>query len=116
VTGTYANNEIGIHRVENRTESLACTLHVYAPPLRRMRIFDEVTGRVSVHLAASRSTAAVGEENYHGQGYDPSFDIDAWNAYHKYFSLDGDGDEVGAGDGLSGGHGLPTKEGHRSTC
>ena len=73
--------------------------------------------RVSVHLAASRSTAAVGEENYHGQGYDPSFDIDAWNAYHKYFSLDQeDGGEVGAGDRLSGGHGLPTNEGHRSTC
>jgi len=41
VTGTYANNDIGIHRVENRTSSLACTLHVYAPPLRKMKIFSE---------------------------------------------------------------------------
>ena len=134
VTGTYANNEIGIHRVENRTDKLACTLHVYAPPLRRMRIFDEATGRVHAHLAASRSTAAAGDENYHGGGHGSrTFDIDAWNSYHKYFSLldeghgdgghgykgHGDGEnEVGTGDGRSNGRGggQPMSERHRNTC
>jgi len=76
VTGTYANNEIGIHRVENRTDSLACTLHVYAPPLKKMRIFDETTGRVHVHLAAS--TEAEEEKCCHN----PAFDVDAWNSIH----------------------------------
>ena len=124
MTGTYANNEIGIHRVENRTDKLACTLHVYAPPLRRMRIFDEATGRVHAHLAASRSTAAAGDENYHGHGHgSQTFDIDAWNSYHKYFSLldggHGDGEhEVGTGDGRSNGRGggQPMSERHRNTC
>jgi cysteine dioxygenase len=57
VVGTYANNEIGIHRVENRTDKLACTLHVYAPPLRKMRIFNE-DGRCHVHLAKATLDSA----------------------------------------------------------
>jgi cysteine dioxygenase len=39
--GGYVNNDIGIHRVENRSDKPAYTLHVYAPGLRKMRIFSE---------------------------------------------------------------------------
>ena len=40
-TNTYANNDLCLHRIENRSDKLACTLHVYAPPLRKMRIYAE---------------------------------------------------------------------------
>jgi cysteine dioxygenase len=78
VTGTYANNDIGIHRVENRTSKMACTLHVYAPPLRKMKIFTEA-GDVHVHVAKKSA----------GGGCDSAvctpdctgiFDVEAWNA------------------------------------
>jgi len=36
----YVNNDEGIHRVENRTDKPAYTLHIYAPGLRKMRIFQ----------------------------------------------------------------------------
>lgn len=73
VTSTYANNEIGIHRVENRTDKLACTLHIYAPPLRKMRVFDE-SGNVRVHVAKASTTCPGGTCR---QGL---FDVAAWNA------------------------------------
>jgi cysteine dioxygenase len=41
---TYVNNERGIHRVENRTDKPAYTLHVYAPGLRKMRLFQALEG------------------------------------------------------------------------
>lgn len=75
VTSTYANNDIGIHRVENRTDKLACTLHVYAPPLRKMRIFDE-SGKVRVVVAtASKCGSASCIEKC-----ERIFDVEAWNA------------------------------------
>jgi cysteine dioxygenase len=74
VTSTYANNEIGLHRVENRTEKLACTLHVYAPPLKKMRIYNE-DGKVKVFVATA-STRESGDSLTN----DPIFDVDAWNA------------------------------------
>ena len=51
-SSTYANNEIGLHRVENRTDQPAYTLHVYAPGLRKMTIFKEC-GSVSICCVAA---------------------------------------------------------------
>eukprot|EP01079_Euglenida_sp_SAG-EU17-18_P006868 gene6868-1227_t len=71
----YANNDIGLHRVENRSGNLACTLHVYAPPLTKMRIFTE-EGHVHVHS----STCTMPDCGTMGceQGEGP-FDMEAWN-------------------------------------
>eukprot|EP00936_MAST-01D_sp_MAST-1D-sp1_P001996 g1996.t1 len=79
---TYANNDIGLHRVENRTDAPAATLHVYAPPLKKMRIYTE-DGRVRVHVASTRCCDELLE---HDPGASSScvsseciFDVDAWN-------------------------------------
>mmetsp|Transcript_11730 Transcript_11730/g.21373 ORF Transcript_11730/g.21373 Transcript_11730/m.21373 type:complete len:367 (+) Transcript_11730:123-1223(+) len=84
VTGTYANNDIGIHRVENRSDKLSCSLHIYAPPLRKMKIFDE-EGNVHVHLATKSNPVDLGDE-CGGNECDGVcvlrkgiFDVDAWN-------------------------------------
>lgn len=76
VTSTYANNDIGIHRVENRTDKLACTLHIYAPPLRKMRIFEE-SGKVRVVVA---QTVLCGSDLSCLGKCTGIFDVDAWNA------------------------------------
>ena len=47
VTTAYANNDIALHRVENRTDAPAFTLHIYAPGLRKIKLFREC-GEVSV--------------------------------------------------------------------
>lgn len=86
VVGTYANNEVGIHRVENRTDKLACTLHVYAPPLRKMRIFTE-DGRCHVHVAKANLDSATGgggsimgpEGHLGGSANCDQIDVDSWN-------------------------------------
>ena len=74
VQSTYANNDIGIHRVENRTDKLACTLHVYAPPLKKMRIYNEETRAVWVYVASANCNG--NNENLCNA---PVFDVDAWN-------------------------------------
>jgi len=51
-TLTYANNDVGLHRVENRTDKPAYTVHVYAPGLRKMRIF-KCGGEVCLHTVAA---------------------------------------------------------------
>ena len=73
VTGTYANNEIGIHRVENRTDKLACTFCVCvggvpSPPTRpvsppaRPFLPHGVAQLLSLlgHRAAPRSPSLLG--------------------------------------------------------
>mmetsp|Transcript_23159 Transcript_23159/g.59528 ORF Transcript_23159/g.59528 Transcript_23159/m.59528 type:complete len:447 (-) Transcript_23159:244-1584(-) len=79
---TYANNEIGIHRIENRTDEPAITLHVYAPRLRKMTVFREV-GDHSVATVAAVSYMSEGGEKTglwsketHPDGV---IDVDAWN-------------------------------------
>ena len=80
--GTYANNDVGIHRVENRQISYG-TVHIYAPPLRKMKIFDE-DGRVHVHVATANLDSRedvhsiMGPEG-HASGGTPCFDVVAWN-------------------------------------
>ena len=84
VVGTYANNDIGIHRIENRGDKLACTLHVYAPPLRKMKIFNEA-GNVHVHVAKSAhpSDCIMGPDGHSSDAenscYSGVFDVAAWN-------------------------------------
>lgn len=77
ITNTYANNDIGIHVVENRTDQPAYTLHTYAPPLRKMKIFTE-SGEVSVHVASAfEPYISIGGE------LTGDLDVEAWNQ-HRY--------------------------------
>jgi len=76
ITATYANNDIGIHRVENLTNKPAYTLHVYAPPLRKFKLFKpcpEGGGEVQVHQV--RAAAFQSFDN--GPGF--ILDVRAWN-------------------------------------
>ena len=81
VNGTYANNDIGIHRLENRTSTLACTLHIYAPSLKKMKIFSE-DGFVHVHVAKSRNGCEEGgcDDDMCRKPWEMNiFDVDARN-------------------------------------
>lgn len=85
ITSTYANDDIGVHRIENRSDTPAYTLHVYAPGLKKMKIFQE-SGEVSVY--ATVSVASIPYMIEHGSrtgqwGRDTNpdgvLDITAWN-------------------------------------
>mmetsp|Transcript_4061 Transcript_4061/g.5213 ORF Transcript_4061/g.5213 Transcript_4061/m.5213 type:complete len:359 (+) Transcript_4061:231-1307(+) len=80
-SSSYANNDIGIHRVENRTDQYAYTLHVYAPPLTKMKIFKE-SGEVSVHTVSTVAYSSInGEKNvdYQDDCNEVMLDVEAWN-------------------------------------
>merc|ERR1719296_11131 len=47
----YVNNERGIHSVANRSDRPAYTLHVYAPGLRKMRLFKNAGNKTRVTVA-----------------------------------------------------------------
>lgn len=73
LTVAYANNEIGVHRVENRTDNPAYTMHIYAPGLRKIKIFKE-SGSVCVHTVGQNGCKT-------GLWDDPDcvLDVSAWN-------------------------------------
>jgi len=89
-TSSYANNDIGIHRVENRTTRPAYTLHVYAPPLQKMKIFKE-TGEVSVHtvqrcpFTSIDGERCIDNEGIVGKRKAADIDVEAWNG-DQYFN------------------------------
>jgi hypothetical protein len=81
----YTNNSIGLHRIENRSDEPAITLHVYAPRLRKMKIFKQnEDGSAAVTIAALTYMSDGGERT--GQwtkDTDPDgviLGLDAWNA------------------------------------
>lgn len=79
---TYANNEIGIHRIENRTDQPAITLHVYAPRLRKMKVFREVGDHSIATVAAVSYMSEGGEKTglWHKETHpDGVIDVRAWN-------------------------------------
>mmetsp|Transcript_17340 Transcript_17340/g.43805 ORF Transcript_17340/g.43805 Transcript_17340/m.43805 type:complete len:368 (+) Transcript_17340:245-1348(+) len=82
-SGAYANDEIGVHRIENRSDKPAFTLYVYAPGLRKMKIFKE-TGQVSVFSVAQVSyMSEYGSKtgNWTTTTHpDGILDIQAWNS------------------------------------
>lgn len=82
-TTAYTNNSIGLHRIENRTDRPAITLHVYAPRLRKMKIFREnPDGTAQVTIAALTYMSEAGEKTgLWGKHTDPDGVIDAaaWN-------------------------------------
>jgi len=41
----YINNQIGLHRVENRSHDIAVSLHLYSPPFKACYMFDQETGK-----------------------------------------------------------------------
>jgi cysteine dioxygenase len=82
VLASYANDDIGVHRVENRSDKPAYTLHCYAPGLQKMKLFKEC-GSVCIHTVAS---APIHSENgkvtgLWGKDYDADgvIDIALWN-------------------------------------
>lgn len=78
-TSTYANNDIGLHCVENRTSKPAYTLHVYAPPLSKMKIFRE-TGEVTVHKVTSVPFTSREGTRCPGNPGEGILDVEAWNS------------------------------------
>jgi len=80
---TYINNTIGIHVIENRSDEPAYTMHVYAPGLRQMKLFDAVTGEVSVAVAAATEPTETHRgmqwTSCDGRPICTSFDVDLWN-------------------------------------
>merc|ERR1712054_369380 len=75
---TYVNNERGIHRVENRSDNPAYTLHVYAPGLRKMRLFQSLeSGGAKVAVACVPPwTSEDGEPIHSDYWADPSADAE----------------------------------------
>lgn len=41
----YINDKVGLHRVSNLSNSQSVSLHVYIPPYRKCKAFDQSTGR-----------------------------------------------------------------------
>jgi cysteine dioxygenase len=83
-TGTYANNELGLHAIENRSARDAITLHVYAPRLRRMKVFRDAGADGSIASVASVGTfmSEMGEVTGRWRAdTDPDglIDVTAWN-------------------------------------
>lgn len=79
----YANNDVGLHRIENRSpDQPAITLHVYAPRLERMTIFKEAGDHSVASIAAVQYTSEGGKRTGRwGRDTDPDgiIDSDAWN-------------------------------------
>ncbi len=46
----HINDNTGLHSIGNYTSSLAVTLHVYSPPIRRVHIFDTTNNSVIVRV------------------------------------------------------------------
>lgn len=42
---TYISDTIGLHRVGNKTDKPAVSLHLYTPPYNTCQLFDEQTGK-----------------------------------------------------------------------
>ena len=82
----YVTNDIGLHRVSNETDQPAFTMHVYAPGLRKFKIFAE-TGDVSINtLAEPKMTSIDGIfQPEWTKDIDPDgvVDIAAWNTAQK---------------------------------
>lgn len=76
VTSSYVNNDQGLHRIENRTEKPAYTLHVYAPPLRKMKIFDAEKSQVWVYAASATPYTSV-------DGKQQLVDAVLWNQHQQ---------------------------------
>ncbi|KAK3234723.1 hypothetical protein CYMTET_55026 [Cymbomonas tetramitiformis] len=82
LTTTYANNDIGVHRIENRSNCPAYTMHVYAPGLRKIKIFKDCGG-VCVHTVGH--VPYMSEEGCKtglwSEATDPDgiLNVDAWN-------------------------------------
>ena len=76
---TYANNEIGIHRIENRSGHPAITMHVYAPRLRRMKIFRDTGDVAVVTVTSDEGDATVEKVGDWDSG--EILDVASWNAH-----------------------------------
>lgn len=89
MTSSYANDDIGVHRIENRSDRPAYTLHVYAPGLRKMKIFQE-SGEVSVYaVAAIPYMSERGVRTGRWGHPDGVLDIAAWNSARQGGSTPG---------------------------
>jgi len=78
----YANNDIGIHRIENRSTSKpAYTLHIYAPGLDKIKIFRE-SGAVWIHQMSAIEVDETDTDPYSSQE-SVRIDVAEWNRVEK---------------------------------
>ena len=78
---SFLEGDRGVHRLHNKSpDKPALSLHVYAPPLRKMRIYQE-DGHVRVHVAKTQCGDQTAERHRGGCISSAGiFDVDAWNA------------------------------------
>eukprot|EP00659_Diplonema_papillatum_P019099 gene19099-29410_t len=80
----YVSNCLGLHQVCNKTDKPAFTVHVYAPGLRRCKVFAEL-GDVSIlSLARPLMTSKNGVKSdlwTTNTNPDGIIDVGAWNSY-----------------------------------
>jgi len=85
LTTAYAANNVALHKVVNRSlTEPAYTLHIYAPGIRKMKVFKEsglvtVTSVGSVKYTSKRGVPVDGDE---GMDLNPDgvIDAEAWNS------------------------------------
>jgi len=81
---SYICNNIGVHRIENRSSQPAITMHVYAPRLRRMKAFRELPGGGSIVTVTAPSFMSEGGEKTGEWGAhthpDGIIDVEKWNS------------------------------------
>ena len=77
ITATYANNDIGIHQIKNTTQLPAYTMHVYAPPLRKFKIFQK--GENEQSSGSVKVCVVGGARKKFDPGFNTVVDVDAWN-------------------------------------
>eukprot|EP01062_Namystynia_karyoxenos_P017838 TRINITY_DN1660_c0_g2_i1.p1 TRINITY_DN1660_c0_g2~~TRINITY_DN1660_c0_g2_i1.p1 ORF type:complete len:411 (+),score=121.97 TRINITY_DN1660_c0_g2_i1:96-1235(+) len=85
-TCAYVNNTIGVHRVENRSDQPAYTLHCYAPGLRKMKLFRESGAVTIATVGAVQNTTEMGARTgLWGKHTSPDgvLDIEMWNKDRK---------------------------------
>ncbi|CAD7957567.1 unnamed protein product [Amoebophrya sp. A25] len=76
----YANQEIALHRIENRTDEPAYTMHIYAPGLEKIRIFQECgTVSVAVMPVCSTSETEDREDDHEDEDNALPFVAALWN-------------------------------------
>lgn len=85
LTTAYASNDIALHKVVNRSlTEPAYTLHIYAPGIRKMKLFKE-SGSVTVGTVASVAYTSIDGilSNKDAQEIHPDgiINLEAWNSF-----------------------------------
>lgn len=58
---SYMNDQMGYHRIENPSDTKAMTLHIYANPIERCKVYNEDTSRFEIATMVYDSVHEVAE-------------------------------------------------------